>query len=66
MSSSSHSGGAVYLVIFSLHHTGASSVLGAIGFITTVSYTRGPSITMHKGLRDQQKMTGQARELLRH
>ena len=35
----SHSGGSVDLAIFSLHLSGISSMLGAMNFITTVSYT---------------------------
>ena len=31
-----HSGGSVDLAIFSLHLAGASSILGAVNFITTI------------------------------
>jgi cytochrome c oxidase subunit 1 len=43
-----HSGGAVDLGIFSLHLSGASSILGALNFITTIFNMRGPGITMHR------------------
>jgi len=40
-----HSGGAVDLAIFSLHVAGASSIAGAINFMTTVINMRSPGIT---------------------
>jgi len=42
-----HSGASVDLAIFSLHIAGASSILGAINFITTVINMRAPSLKMH-------------------
>ena len=47
-SEASHSGGAVDLVIFSLHLSGISSLLGAINFITTIINMRAPGMTMHR------------------
>lgn len=44
----SHSGGSVDLAIFSLHIAGASSILGAMNFITTVINMRVPNMHMHK------------------
>ena len=44
----SHSGGSVDLAIFSLHLAGASSMLGAMNFITTVMNMRAHGMTMHK------------------
>ena len=44
----SHSGGSVDLVIFSLHLSGISSMLGAMNFITTILNMRNPGITLHK------------------
>lgn len=44
----SHSGGSVDLAIFSLHLAGASSLLGAMNFITTVINMRAPGIKMHR------------------
>ncbi|KAM3308425.1 hypothetical protein P3S67_010169 [Capsicum chacoense] len=44
----SHSGGAVDLVISSLHLSGVSSNLGSINFITTIFNMRGPGMTMHR------------------
>jgi cytochrome c oxidase subunit 1 len=44
----SHSGGSVDLAIFSLHIAGASSILGAMNFITTVLNMRVPGMAMHK------------------
>lgn len=43
-----HSGGAVDLGIFSLHLSGASSILGAANFITTIFNMRAPGLTMHR------------------
>ena len=47
-SGTSHSGGAVDLAIFSLHLAGASSILGAINFITTIFNMRVKSLYFHK------------------
>jgi heme/copper-type cytochrome/quinol oxidase subunit 1 len=44
----SHSGGSVDLAIFSLHLAGASSILGAMNFITTVINMRSPALKMHR------------------
>ena len=44
----SHSGGSVDLAIFSLHLAGASSILGAMNFITTVLNMRSPALKMHR------------------
>ena len=43
-----HSGPSVDLAIFSLHLSGASSILGAINFITTIFNMRAPGMTMHR------------------
>jgi len=43
-----HSGGSVDLAIFSLHIAGASSILGAMNFITTILNMRSPGIRLHK------------------
>ena len=43
-----HSGGSVDLAIFSLHCARASSILGAIKFITTIFNMRAPGMTMDK------------------
>ena len=43
-----HSGGAVDLAIFSLHLAGASSLLGAINFLTTVMNMRSDKISSDK------------------
>ena len=42
-----HSGPSVDLAIFSLHIAGASSILGAANFITTILNMRAPGITIH-------------------
>jgi cytochrome c oxidase subunit 1 len=42
-----HSGPSVDLAIFRLHLAGASSILGAANFITTILNMRSPGITMH-------------------
>nr|AHV78099.1 cytochrome c oxidase subunit I [Alatina alata] len=44
----SHSGGSVDLAIFSLHLAGASSILGAMNFITTILNMRAPGLSMDK------------------
>jgi len=44
----SHSGGSVDLAIFSLHLAGASSILGAMNFITTVLNMKTVNYNMHK------------------
>ena len=44
----SHSGPGVDLMIFSLHLSGISSMLGSINFITTVLNMRSPGIRLHK------------------
>jgi len=43
-----HPGPAVDLVIFSLHLAGASSIMGAVNFITTIFNMRAPGMTLHK------------------
>ena len=43
-----HSGPSVDLAIFSLHLAGASSIMGAVNFITTILNMRSPGMTMHK------------------
>nr|YP_009257426.1 cytochrome c oxidase subunit I [Haliclystus antarcticus]ANH09487.1 cytochrome c oxidase subunit I [Haliclystus antarcticus] len=43
-----HSGGAVDMGIFSLHLAGASSILGAMNFITTIFNMRAPGVTWDK------------------
>jgi len=42
-----HSGPSVDLAIFRLHLAGASSILGAANFITTILNIRAPGITLH-------------------
>ncbi len=42
-----HSGPSVDLAIFRLHLAGASSILGAANFITTILNMRAPGITLH-------------------
>ena len=44
----SHSGPSVDLVIFALHLSGVSSLLGALNFITTMFNMRAPGIRLHK------------------
>jgi len=44
----SHSGGSVDLAIFSLHLAGASSLLGAMNFITTIFNMKPAHFDMHK------------------
>ncbi len=43
-----HDGPSVDMAIFALHLAGASSILGAANFITTVFNMRAPGMTMHK------------------
>nr|URF19457.1 cytochrome c oxidase subunit I [Galatheanthemum sp. MT-2020] len=43
-----HSGGAVDMAIFSLHLAGASSIMGAMNFITTIFNMRAPGLTMDR------------------
>ena len=43
-----HPGMAVDMAIFALHLAGASSILGAANFITTIFNMRAPGMTMHK------------------
>ncbi len=43
-----HGGPSVDLAIFALHLAGASSVLGAANFITTIFNMRAPGMTLHK------------------
>lgn len=43
-----HDGPAVDLLIFSLHLAGASSLLGAINFISTIINMRSPGLSMHR------------------
>jgi cytochrome c oxidase subunit 1 len=44
----SHSGPSVDLVIFALHLSGISSLLGAMNFITTILNMRSPGVRLHK------------------
>lgn len=48
LSTTGHSGPAVDMAILSLHLAGASSVLGALNFITTIFNMRAPGMTLHK------------------
>ena len=48
LSTSGHSGMAVDMAILSLHIAGASSILGAANFITTIFNMRAPGMTLHK------------------
>jgi cytochrome c oxidase subunit I len=43
-----HSGPSMDLALFSLHLAGASSILGAANFITTILNMRAPGMTLHK------------------
>lgn len=43
-----HPGASVDLAIFALHLAGASSILGAANFITTIFNMRAPGMTLHK------------------
>lgn len=43
-----HAGMSVDLAIFALHLAGASSILGAANFITTIFNMRAPGMTLHK------------------
>ncbi|HEX7969448.1 MAG TPA: cbb3-type cytochrome c oxidase subunit I, partial [Stellaceae bacterium] len=43
-----HPGPAVDMVIFSFHLAGASSILGAMNFITTIFNMRAPGMALHK------------------
>ena len=47
-SSVGHPGMSVDLAIFALHLAGASSILGAANFITTIFNMRAPGMTLHK------------------
>jgi len=48
LSTSGHPGPAMDLAIFSLHVAGASSIMGAINYITTIFNMRAPGMTIHK------------------
>lgn len=48
LSTSGHPGMSVDLAIFALHLAGASSILGAANFITTIFNMRAPGMTLHK------------------
>ncbi|MDB5317383.1 MAG: ctaD [Rhodospirillales bacterium] len=43
-----HSGPAMDMALFALHLAGASSILGAANFITTILNMRAPGMTLHK------------------
>jgi len=43
-----HSGPSVDLAIFSLHLAGASSIMGAVNFISTILNMRAPGLSMHR------------------
>ena len=47
-SDTGHPGPAVDFAIFSLHLAGASSILGALNFITTIFNMRAPGMTLHR------------------
>lgn len=48
LSTSGHTGPAMDFAIFSLHIAGASSIMGAINYITTILNMRAPGMTIHK------------------
>ena len=48
LSTYGHTGPSMDLAIFSLHVAGASSIMGAINYITTIFNMRAPGMTMHK------------------
>ncbi len=48
LSSVGHPGMSVDMAIFALHLAGASSILGAANFITTILNMRAPGMTLHK------------------
>jgi cytochrome c oxidase subunit 1 len=48
LSGAAHPGPAVDMTIFALHLAGASSILGALNFITTILNMRAPGMTVHK------------------
>jgi cytochrome c oxidase subunit 1 len=48
LSSVGHSGPSVDMAIFALHLAGASSILSAVNFITTIFNMRAPGMTLHK------------------
>jgi cytochrome c oxidase subunit 1 len=48
LSSSGHPDASVDMVIFALHLSGASSIVGSINMITTIFNMRAPGMTMHK------------------
>ncbi len=48
LSTAGHPGPSMDLAIFSLHVAGASSIMGAINYITTIFNMRAPGMTMHK------------------
>src|SRR5271169_4980411 len=47
-SSIGHPGASMDMAIFALHLAGASSILGAMNFITTILNMRAPGMTLHK------------------
>ncbi|NVJ96784.1 MAG: cytochrome c oxidase subunit I [Alphaproteobacteria bacterium] len=48
LSTTGHPGPSMDLAIFSLHVAGASSIMGAINYITTIFNMRAPGMTLHK------------------
>ena len=48
LSTTGHPGPSMDLAIFSLHVAGASSIMGAINYITTIFNMRAPGMTIHK------------------